>query len=59
MKCKRTDEFQIIKIRGRKYFTYKMSLNYENMYYNSIPIPMERAYVFSATTKDTGLEKYL
>ena len=57
MKCKRTDEFQIIKIRGRKYFTYKMFLSYENGYYNFTPT--ERAYVFSATTKDTGLEKYL
>lgn len=57
MKCKRTDEFQIIKIRGRKYFTYKMFLSYENGYYNFTPT--ERVYVFFATTKDTGLEKYL
>ena len=56
MKCKRTDEF--LKIRGRRYFTYERSLNYENMYCNSTPTPMERIYVFSATTKDTGLEKY-
>ena len=54
MKCKRTDEFYII--GDRRYFTYEMSLNYENRYYNFTP--MKRVYVFSATTKDTGLEKY-
>ena len=57
MKCKRTDEFHIIKIRGRKYFTFEMPLNYENMYYNPTPTE-ERAFVFSASTKKTGLEKY-
>jgi hypothetical protein len=55
MKCKRMDEFHII--GDRRYFTYEMSLNYENRYYNSTPT--ERTiYVFCATTKDTGLEKY-
>ena len=56
MKCKRTDEFYII--RDKRYFTYEMSLSYENRYYNSTPTE-ERIFVFSKTIKNTGLEKYL
>ncbi len=56
MKCKRTDEFYII--GNRRYFAYEMSLSYENRYYYSTPTE-ERIFVFSTTTKNTGLEKYL
>ena len=57
MKCKRTDEFHITRVR--RYFTYEMSLNHENRYYSFTPTPTEeRVFVFSATTKNTGLEKY-